>query len=136
MAFDICHDQMVRALQKAGWRLENAPHRLHLEPRTVYVDARLSRGSNGSREQVMLVEVKCFPDDASMTTDIYTAIGQYLVYRVMIGKLELGYSIYLAVPESSFDKVFDSIVMQIVDETHIRVVIVNLDTETVVRWIE
>lgn len=136
MAFDVCHDQIVRALQKAGWRLENAPHRLHLEFRTVYVDARLSRGSNGRHEQVMLVEVKCFPDEDSTTKELYASIGQCLVYRAMIGRLDLPYSLYLAVPDSIFDKVFDSIVMQIIEETQIRVVVVNLESESVVQWIE
>ncbi len=136
MAFDVCHEQIVRALEKAGWHLESAPFKLVFEPRTVYVDVQMSRGVDGSREQIVLVEVKCFPDEHSTTRDLYAAIGQYLVYRAMLLELRMLHALYLAVPENSFDVVFDAIVMRVIGETQIKVVVVNLDSETVVRWIE
>jgi hypothetical protein len=136
MAFDVCHEQIVRALEKAGWRLESTPFKLAFEARTVYVDVQMSRGVDGSREQIVLVEVKCFPDEHSTTRDLYTAIGQYLVYRAMLMELGMPYVLYLAVPDNSFEVVFDAIVMRVIEETQIKIVVVNVNTEQVVRWIE
>ncbi|MBI5667494.1 MAG: hypothetical protein HZC41_05755 [Chloroflexi bacterium] len=134
-AFDQCHDQVVRALQKEGWTLESSPHKLSLPPRVVYVDLQMSRRTNGTREHMMLVEVKCFPDEASTTHDLYSSIGQYLVYRAMIQELELPFSLYLAVPETIFELVFDQPIMRVIQESDIRIVVINLGREEVVKWI-
>jgi hypothetical protein len=99
------------------------------------VDLRVSRGKNGNHEQLMLIEVKCFPDVESTTRDLYTSIGQYLIYRAMIVELDLPDVLYLAVPEPIYEAVFDQSVMRVIKESKIRLVIVNIDMETVVQWI-
>jgi hypothetical protein len=46
------------------------------------------------------------------------------------------HTVFLAVPEHIFTAVFDTPVMRVVRESQIKIVIVNLETERVVRWIE
>src|SRR5688572_7976880 len=133
---DVCHDQVLRAFQKDGWQVVQSPSRVYVEPRYVYIDARLSRGTNGRREQVMLLEIKCFPDEDSTTRDFYTAIGQYLLYRAMIRELGWEYPLYLSVPASIFELVFDTSAMRVVRESQIKIVVVDIETETITQWIE
>lgn len=135
-AFDQCHDQVVRALEKAGWRIEQSPFKLRLMYRFAYVDLEISRGTNGNREQMLLVEVKCFPDPKDTTRDLYTSIGQYLVYRAMILERGLPHSLFLAVPETIFTTTFDPAVMQVMKSSQIKVVVVDLEQEIVTRWME
>lgn len=135
-AFDQCHDQVVRALEKAGWRLEKAPLRVQVESRVAYIDAEMSRGMNGKRESLLLLEVKCFATKNATTTELYEAIGQYLVYRAMIVEREKPHAVYLAVPEHNFSDIFDSPVMRVLKESQIKVIVVNLEIEEVVKWIE
>ncbi|MEO8609978.1 MAG: element excision factor XisH family protein [Chloroflexota bacterium] len=134
-AFDQCHDQVARAIQKEGWQIEDEPFRLLVPPRVGFVDLRVSRGQNGHFEQLMLIEVKCFPDEDSTTRDLYVSIGQDLVYRAMIAELDLPEVLYLAVPQPIFETIFDQSVMWVINESKIRLVIVNLETETIVQWI-
>ncbi len=134
-AFDACHDQVTRSLEKDGWRVTHTPYRLALPPRFGYVDLRLSRGANGQRENIMLVEIKCFPNEDSTTRDLYTAIGQYLVYRAMMETLDLSEALFLAVPETIFAVIFDQPVMQVIKQSQIRMVIVDLAAERIVQWI-
>jgi hypothetical protein len=134
-ALDQCHDQTVRALEKAGWYLESEPYRLRIGYRLAYADLEMSRGVNGNRQQIMLVEVKCFPDPESTTRDLYGSIGQYLVYRAMIVELGLPHSLYLTVPGQVFNAIFDISVMRVIRESQIRAAIVDLETETITRWI-
>ena len=134
-AFDQCHEQVVHALQKEGWRLEQSSVSLFFDDRYAYVDMRVSRGSNGNHEQILLLEVKCFPDKDSTTRDLYTAIGQYLVYRAMIQELRKPYGIYLSIPHLIFDEIFDVSVMRVIQETRINIVVINLESETIVKWI-
>jgi hypothetical protein len=96
---------------------------------------RISRGSNGNLEQILLVEVKCFSDNDSTTRDLYTAIGQYLVYRAMIQELRQHYGIYLSIPHLIFDEIFDVPVMRVVEEIGLNIVVINLESEAVVKWI-
>ncbi len=78
--FDSCHSQMVSALAKAGWQIETCTYYLQFEGFEVYPDIR-ARQTNGKVEKIIVVEVKCFADEASYRDDLYRAIGQYLIYR-------------------------------------------------------
>jgi hypothetical protein len=135
-AFDVCHDQVVRALNKVGWQVDRAPYRVSAPYRTIFIDLKLSFGSNGNHQQILLVEIKCFPDENSTTKELYASFGQYLVYRAMLMELGRMSPIYLAVPETIFLKIFDIAVMQTVGDNQIKVVVVNLEAEEVIKWIE
>lgn len=132
---DQCHDQVVNALKNDGWQLDASPSRFLLPYRYVYIDLRLSRKTNGKREQILLVEVKCFIDEKKRVPDLYLSIGQYLVYRALLVESKVMYPLYLAVPENIFGALFDPAVMRVVQESHINIVLINLEKETVTRWI-
>ena len=136
MAFDVCHEQIVRALETAGWKIDGESVQLSVEERTGFIDIRARRDSNGSSRQILFVEVKCFADENRLTSELYTAIGQYLVYRMMLARLKIGAPVYLAVPDDVFTNIFDSVIMELVENNHIKLMTVNLDEETIVRWIE
>ncbi len=87
MAFDVCHEQIVHALEKEGWRVTKQQAKLNTTLRQIFVDIFAERGINGSRQQILLVEVKCFPDRESTTQELYISIGQYLIYRAVIAEL-------------------------------------------------
>jgi hypothetical protein len=127
---------VIRVLQKDGWRVDSAPYTLYLMPRYVYIDAALSRGVNGSQQHMMIVEVKCFPDEDNTTRDLYIAIGQYLLYRAMLVELEQPYPLYLAVPNTIFDSIFDKPVLRVITESAIKLLVIDLSVERVVQWIE
>lgn len=134
-AFDQCHDQVVRALQKDGWQLVQSPANIYTRYRAIYVDLEVSRGGNGSQEMALLVEVKCFPDKNSKTRDLYVSIGQYLVYRAMLVEIEQATELYLAVPADIFETVFDAAVMRVIEESRIKVLVIDLAMEAITRWI-
>jgi hypothetical protein len=134
--YDNCHHQVVRALEKDGWQVEDVPLRLELPERTVYIDIEASRKTNGSRQQVMLAEVKCFPSSKATTTELYIAVGQYIIYRAILIEMRIPTPVYLAVPEDVYLTVFDSAVQRAFRDSRIKMVIVNLDEEVIKQWIE
>ena len=136
MALDTCHEQVVRALQKEGLRVDQKPLRIIVGSRQVYIDIRAMRGTNGSQQPILLVEVKCFPNRKSTTEDLYGAIGQYIVYRAMLMEIENAVPLYLAIPEDIFTAIIDSPIQRALRDTSIKLVIVNLETETVTTWME
>jgi XisH protein len=59
---DQCHDQIVRALEKEGWRVRPMQEQLYTPDRAAFIDIVASRGANGSSQEILLVEIKCFPN--------------------------------------------------------------------------
>jgi hypothetical protein len=137
-ALDQCHYQVVRALKKEGWVVEEKPLKLvsNSRSRHVFIDIFAWRPSNGLTEQMLLAEVKCFPETTNENTELYTALGQYIVYRAILEELGRDVPLYLAVPENIFRDTFDPIAKKATRDNRVKLMIVNLDTETIVRWIE
>lgn len=133
-AVDRCHDQVIRALQKDGWIVERAPFNLVTLTRTAYIDLQMSRKINGTNQQMMVVEVKCFPEADTTTYDVYASLGQYLVYQAMMMQRNMPYPLYLAVPSKNFDKIFDEAVMTVVKKNRVNLILIDLDDEVIVQW--
>jgi hypothetical protein len=92
---------VVRAQQKDGWRIDAEQTMIATEDRKGFVDLRAVREVNGTQQQIMLVEIKCFPDRDSTTEELYVAVGQYIIYRALIVELGMNIPLYLAVPEEA-----------------------------------
>jgi hypothetical protein len=111
-ALDRCHPVVERALQKEGWRVAS-PGRFSTEERDIYIDILASRQQNGTVQQLLLVEVKCFLEGLNVTQELYTAFGQYIVYRSMLKLLQNTTPLYLAIPHTIFGQldtaIFDAI---------------------------
>ena len=135
-ALDTCHANIVHALEKDGWTVRDKQLRIRSAERIIYVDVSASKALNGSRYQILLAEAKCFPDSDNTTRDLYTAIGQYLVYRAILAEVEESASLYLALPKTVYDVVFDSTIQRVIRENHIKLLVVNLELEAIVQWIE
>jgi hypothetical protein len=134
--FDTCHQQVVSALQKDGWRIVAEQSVILAQKRKGIVDIRAAREINGSRQQIMLVEVKCFPDREDTTQELYTAIGQYIIYRAIMVQLGMNIPLYLAVPDEVFANTFDSSVRWAISDSRIKLIIVDIKAESVRQWIE
>jgi hypothetical protein len=133
-ALDQCHPQVVRALENDGWQVESSPYKLESGVRRSYVDLLLSRQVNGTREQAILVEVKCFVDPNARTTDIYIAIGQYIIYETMMAEIGINEMLYLVIPETIYREVIDDIIVKAFRQHGIHIVIIDLVREEVVEW--
>ncbi len=135
-AFDVCHDQIVSALQKEGWQVDHRQMQLKLGERAIFIDVRATRSVNGSSQQILLVEIKCFADRDSTTRELYTAIGQYVIYRAMLYERKIATPLYLAVPDDVYRDIFDTTVQRAITDTQIKLVIVNLESEVITVWKE
>jgi hypothetical protein len=133
-ALDRCHPIVERALQKEGWRV-SSPGRFSTEERDIYIDILASRQQNGAAQQLLLVEVKCFLEGLNLTQELYTALGQYLVYRAMLKLLQNNTPLYLAIPRTIFEQL-DAAIMDAIADNKIKVIVVDFEVEAITRWIE
>jgi len=135
-AFDQCHEQVVHALQKDGWRVADQQVRLTTGRRNAFIDMRIAHGFNGNGRTILLVEVKCFPPDSDRNSELYGAIGQYLIYRAMLVENDDDTALYLSIPTIEFAKLTDRAFKRVIAESNIKLLIVDLEQERIIEWIE
>lgn len=136
-ALDQCHPQVVRALQKAGWHVHPRPYVLRISRRHhVHIDIQAQKENDKASQKALLVcEVKCFSDERADTSDLYTAFGQYVVYRSLLSARQITWPIYLAIPQQAYDGVFKRMGLEAVRDNQINLVIVDLQAEVIQDWI-
>ena len=135
-ASDVCLPQVLRALENDGWQIVAQNEHYRINKRSIFIDLRAEHLENGSSATILLAEVKCFAEKESWTIDIYTAIGQYLVYAEFLRKLSVTIPLYLVIPETIYNLVFDTVIQQIIRQQAIKMIIVNLETEAITQWLK
>jgi len=135
-ALDHCHAKVVHALEKVGWVVNPKPFTLDLPSRQLYADILAERTDEDQREQIIVIEVKCFANPDSEMHDFYVAIGQYLTYRSAIPDQQLDLNVYLAIPTHAYKSVFTEVGQSLVQSQQIKLIVVNLDQEEIEEWLE
>jgi len=83
----------------------------------------------------MVVEVKCFQDIESETTDLCTAIGQYMVYRNLLERNGMAISLYLAIPLEVYSGIFNRMAFPMIRQNHVKMIVVDLEHEVINQWL-
>jgi hypothetical protein len=69
--------------------------------------------------------------------DLEKALGQYSLYSALLAEVEPDRTLFLAVSDSTYDTVFATAAGQVVvGRLSLRIIVINLGQEEVVRWIE
>lgn len=134
-AVDHCHPQIERALAKDGWRISARPFVLRTPYSRLFVDFEAQRFENGATQRIIVVEAKCFPETSTQLSELYTAIGQYLVYRDHMQQMGILETLYLAVPTFAFEDVFQKFGMGVIQQSAIKLIVIDLEQEEIKAWI-
>lgn len=135
---DSCHQQVVRALKKDGWEIER--EQLPLEDTEdvpyLYVDILARKRNNGISRAIktILIEVKCFQNPDNDTTELYKAVGQYLLYRTRVERIQLNIDLYLVIPQHVFQRIYTGAVAQMFWVFEVKFVVIGIVKEEVLRW--
>lgn len=133
-AIDQCEPQIIRALAKAGWHIlkRQYPLRLGWNRGAVFADLRLQRGT----DQILVVEIKCFPEQLSQLEEFYHAVGQYMLYRNALKINNIQEPIYLAIPLTIYHTFFQvEAIQSTLEDAKIKLIVVNVDAEEIVAWV-
>jgi len=97
-AKDKLHEAVVRALLKDGWTI--APSQtIKFNGRTLYLDIVAEK-----KGRYIVVEVKGTAFDEM--AELEKAIGQYLLYRFVLGRQRPVCTLFLAAPQKAFEEIF------------------------------
>jgi XisH protein len=133
---DIIHNSVKSALIKDGWLITDDPYLIQYRRTTLYADLAAERPIAAERNgQKLVVEVKSFIG-ASKIQDLKEALGQYDIYRYLIEETAPERKLYIAISEVAYKTFFSQDLAQLIITKHqLPVIIVNIDTEEVVQWI-
>ena len=105
-AKDFYHQHVKQSLVNDEWTITHDPLKVEWMGTNVQVDLgaeRLLGAEKGTRK--IAVEVKSFLS-ASDFTDLYNALGQFVLYRKALAKKEPMRVLFLAIRASTYDEVF------------------------------
>jgi len=135
-AKDLYHHAVKQALINDGWTITADPYFIRYEDAELYADLAADRPLAADRQgEKIVVEIKSFIGRSQMY-DFRNALGQYIVYQNLIQLTEPERSLYLAIDDITYANFFQRKSIQaILRKTQIRLVIVDIEQESIVQWI-
>jgi hypothetical protein len=135
-ARDRLHDQVKNALIRDGWTITHDPLRLRWGAKDMFVDLgaeRLLAAEKGQRK--IAVEIKSFGGLSEMA-DLEQAIGQYVVYRDVLSRVEPDRELFLAISNDVFVSLFEEPIGSLLLENgRTQLVVFDPESEVIQRWI-
>lgn len=138
MANDKIHDAVVQALKNDGWNIIREHFSVRYEELEIRVDVVAERPAvlaekDGHR---ILIEIKTF-GGRSFMKELQNAVGQYTIYKNILALAQIDYELFLAVNESVYEVAFQQkATTQIVQLNQIKLLIVDIDNQEIVKWIK
>jgi hypothetical protein len=136
MAKDIYYNTVQNALKKDGWIITNDPLSLKVGGRATLIDLGADKLFAAEKEgQRIAVEVKSFssPDPV---IELEQALGQYIMHSQVLELKKFSRTLYLAIPQAVFLDFFSEELPQLTIELNkIKLLVFDVDTEQIVRWI-
>ncbi len=136
MARDLFHQDVKEALIKEGWTVTDDPLTFKIGKMQVQMDLgaeRLIAAEKGSER--IAIEIKTF-GNLSFITALYEAVGKYIIYRNVLKRLQPDRMLFLALPETIFERFFEeSFIQETVQEERINLILYNQSDKLITRWI-
>jgi hypothetical protein len=135
-AKDMYHECVRAALIADGWMITHDPLRIEWGLKDMFIDLGaeqlLAAERAGSK---IAVEIKSFAS-ASDVDDLERAIGQFVVYHDVLEEIEPDRVLYLAVPITVAQDVFEEPLGQLLMRKRgVRLFGFDPDTQEIVKWI-
>jgi hypothetical protein len=135
-ASDAIHEPVRKALIKDGWTITDDPFTIEFEELTLFADLGAEYPLGAERAgQKLVVEAKSFRNPSPMN-DFKVALGQYLIYRAFLEMIAPEHKLYLAVSDETFEDFLSGKALQfLVQRYQLALLVINVQSEEIVRWI-
>jgi len=143
---DSIHNPVKQALVKDGWEITDDPYVIAYGERFLFVDlgaegiqqaeAVVGNFIGAERANVRIaVEIKELRGQ-SVIVELEQAIGQYVLYRLLLNRIEPERSIYLAIPDTSYQELFTEPIGELViSDLPLQLVVIDIERAEVKQWI-
>ena len=134
-ARDLFHDAVKLALQKEQWVITDDPLRFKFGNVNFQVDLAAEKLVAAERAgEKIAVEIKSFLNPSAIT-DFYSALGQFLSYRLALESIEKSRKLYLAVPVDVYETFFQyEFTQSAVQRYQVFLIVYDPTNEVIVHW--
>ncbi len=143
---DIIHYFVKEALIKDGWKITDDPYIISYGERFLFVDLGASETSTtnqitgqfiGAERQGkrIAVEIKEFRGKSAII-ELEQAIGQYVLYRLLLNRVDPERDLYLAITDITYTDIFSEPIGELViSDLPLQLVVVDIAKEEIQQWI-
>ena len=143
---DKIHNVVRQALIKDGWTITDDPYVISYGERFLFVDLAAAEGiaTNGMQSQFIgaacgdlqiAIEIKEFRGQSAIAS-LEQAIGQYVLYQLLLKQVDPQRKLYLAVGEQDYAQILSEPIGELViNELPLNVLVINLSKEEIQQWI-
>jgi hypothetical protein len=133
---DIIHNAVKNALKKDGWTITHDPFTIQYKELKLYADLAAEKPFAAERHGVrIVVEVKSFVGTSKLQ-DLKFALGQYDIYHSFLKVIAFDRKLYVAISRVAYKGFFGKEAIQLIVNTHpLPLIVVNLEIEEIVQWI-
>jgi hypothetical protein len=133
---DAYHDIVRTALEADGWTITDDPLYLAFGEVRVQIDLGLEQAIIAEKDKEKIaVEIKSFAGDSELN-ELQKAVGQYLLYDVILTEKEPDRALYLAVPETAYYGIFAERAIEIlIEKCKIHLMIYDEIDGRITQWI-
>ncbi|MFB2936970.1 XisH family protein [Aerosakkonemataceae cyanobacterium BLCC-F154] len=143
---DSIHQIVKQALIKDGWEITDDPYVISYGERFLFVDLaateltsndRISGQFIGAKRENsrIAIEIKDFRGQSAIA-DLEQAIGQYILYRLLLDKIDPLRELYLAVTDITYSNIFSEPIGElVVTEIPLKMLIIDSRKIEVKQWI-
>ncbi|MEH2282735.1 MAG: XisH family protein [Nostoc sp.] len=134
-AKDAFHTVVKTALEKDGWLITHDPYTLQAGTLELYIDLGAEKIIAAEKKgQKIAVEIKSFLSPSKIT-ELYAALGQFIIYRIALQKQEANRTLYLAVPSTVYNEFFIlPFIQSVIQINQLCLVIYNIEQEVIDQW--
>jgi len=144
---DSIHNLVKQALIKEGWQITDDPYIISYGERFLFIDLGVteltSLNSCGKTAVIgaslgdcrLAIEIKEFRG-RSKIADLEQAIGQYVLYQILLRKVDPQRDIYLAITTNTHEEIFrEPIGETVVSDLPLNLIVINPNKIEVQEWI-
>jgi hypothetical protein len=140
---DSIHNIVSQALQKDGWEITDDPYVISYGRRFLFIDLGASEPHSpqatliGARQhnQRIAIEIKEFRGNSALA-DLEQAIGQYVLYQLLLQQVDTQRQLYLAITTKTFATIFTEPIGQLVIRNlPLKLLVIDINTTEVTQWI-
>lgn len=144
---DTIHHVVKKAIIKSGWDITDDPYVISYGERFLFVDLgaeklqtfKQTKNSTiiGAKqgEKKIVIEIKEFRSPSPIV-DLEQAIGQYILYQLLLKQVDPQREIYLAITTQVYQEIFyEAIGKLVIQELNLKLIIVDLLREEIQEWI-
>jgi hypothetical protein len=141
-ARDSIHHAIKDALKADGWEITDDPFVMAYGERLLFVDLAAEQeilvgaliGAQQAQTRIA-VEIKVLRGQSPLS-ELEQAIGQYVLYRLLLRRLDPERQIFLAIPETAYYEIFsEPIGTLVLEDLPLNLLVVDITDRKVKAWI-